>query len=411
MLFLLTFSPDVQSVANAVGQFLCDSLPLACHDDLSILLLQELCQMANSIIQSRESDEGEWIFGPLMDFLQYFSRKHGGIVDKVARSTLLNSSSDPEGRESGVENGGDATVIERGREVGKCLETLLLSTVAGVQNLLGSSWTGGPRQGNGESAFESDSEQKVPKESSNGVSMAPSSALGPLLSVLRTCADHCPIFLVHLPAAPNHDRNEDPMLLHAVEAAVASILVPDVATSKNAMEFLCSIVRLYLESGALSSTTGMASNASGSMVAGRQTIEHALAPIRVRLVSTLLVGCCGKIGTSTLLEIAADLLDAVLQTYDATTSSSPDQRQFDECRMILAQQGLSSEHFLLGDQAKEVVLNRLLQCCRIGGGGSGGEKLPLFELLQDIWRLHQVESADALENSESVAWFCRRYRS
>jgi hypothetical protein len=333
-------------------------LPPECIDDLSVSFVKELCLVATSIIQSDCNGEKQLNFQPVLDFLKTFVKIHGDVIDKNAKSTL--------------EGGSTPSNAERGREVGKCLETLLLTTVVGINNLLGSTWTSAQRQGNGQPAFESKAE---PVDDKRQVS---NEALSAMFSLLKTCAERCPVFLLHLPAAPGLDRDEDLLLRRAVESAVTSLLEPEVATSKGAMEFLLATVVL---------TQSSSDNV-------RHITEEILSRVRQSIVAALVLGACGKFNAATLGD-AARLLRRILLAYPSA----------EETRSSLLQ-ALSTEHFVLGAQAKNVSLECFLNCSR---KAITNEKLS--EFLHSVWELHQVESPEPLEQSDSVAKFCKKYSS
>ena len=73
-----------------------------------------------------------------------FVKIYGDVIDKDARAAI-------EGRSP-------PSNAERGREVGKCLETLLLTTVVAINSLLGSTWISSQRQGQGQPPFETKAE-------------------------------------------------------------------------------------------------------------------------------------------------------------------------------------------------------------------------------------------------------------
>jgi hypothetical protein len=313
--------------------------------------------IATSITQSDSSQEKPLNFQPVLDFLQMFVKIYGDVIDKDARATI-------EGRST-------PSNAERGREVGKCLETLLLTTVVAINNLLGTTWTNSQRQGQGQPPFESKAEPvDDTRQTSNG-------ALSAMFSLLRTCAERCPVFLLHLPAAPGLDRNEDLLLRRAVESAVTSLLEPEVATSKGAVEFLEATVIL--------------TQSSSDDV--RHIAEEILSRVKPNIFSALVAGACGQLNAATL-DDAASLLRRIL-----CASSSPEV-------IYSLGQSLGNEHFLLGNKGRSVVLSFLLKSSR---NETTNEQVS--EFLHTIWELHQIESPEPLEESDSVARFCKKYVS
>ena len=292
-----------------------------------------------------------------MNFLQTFVKTYGDVVDKTA-SASLDGQSTPSNS-------------QRGREIGKFLESLLLSTVDAVRSSLGSTWTSSQRQGQGQPPFES---KAVPIEERP----TSSDALSGMFTLLRTCAERCPIFLMHLPAAPSLDVKEDMLHRRAVESAVSCIIDGDTDTSKSAME--------YLES-----TANLTQSSSDDV---RHTADNILSIVRCDLITTLLVGSCGKLSASNIGQ-AANLLSAVL-----TSSSSPEESD------VIVIQALTHEGFLLGTDAQFVSLGVLRKVSR---NEVVATDLTIF--LGDVWELHQVEYSESLQGSDAVARFCRKYAS
>jgi hypothetical protein len=297
------------------------------------------------------SSENELNFQPVIDFLQSFAKIHGDVIDKDARSKLQGRSSAPS--------------YSAGREIGKCLENLLLTTIVVIHNLLGTTWTSAQRQGQGQPPFESKAEPVEDRRQTSN------RALSAVFSLLRTCAERCPVFLLHLPAAPGLDRHEDLLVRRAVESAVACLLETDVATSKGAMAFLESTVLL--------------TQSSAEDVC--HIAEEILSRVRANIVSALVMGACGKLNASTL-EDAASLLQRLLPSASE--------------EMVL--QALSNEHFKLGSRGRSVALGVFAKCSRNELSND-----QISEFLQNIWELHQVERPEPLDESDSVSRFCKKY--
>jgi hypothetical protein len=341
--------------------------------------LEELCQLAISMVEYKKATtEEEWNFGPVVEFIRTMTEIHGKDIDRYALLSL-----------KGETTRGDEAE-ERARRMGQALESVLLTTTEGVQSLLGPTWTNAQRQGNGQPAFESKS-QLADQGSSHQVSRA---ALAPMLSLLQTCAEHCPIFLLHLPAAKGQDRNEDLLVRRAVESAISSILDPDVDTSTACMA--------YLESNLQMATVAQSSSsedpAATAMI--RQSLEEILSPIRREMLNCVLVGICGKFGTSSNLESAAKLLHSLLGTYSTN---------MDDGRTSITtafSRTAKNEHpfFLLGPRAQSIVMECLFKTCQ--------QRVPvgqLEEFVEQIWDLHHSDSAAALTDSDAVGRFCQRY--
>lgn len=344
-------------------------------DELAGSMIEQLCQLASSIVENKKATENEeWNFAPVMAFLQTMVEIHGADIDQAARLSL-----------NGEPKGGEAK--ERARRIGQALESLLLMTAEGVQTLLGPTWTSGQRQGNGQQAFESKSQIQdhgPPRQVSR-------TALAPMLSVLQTFAQQCPIFLLHLPVAKDQDRNEDVLVRLAIESAVASILDPDVDTSTSCMDYLESCLEI--------------ATVSSSDPAVRQSMEEILSRVRREMLTFLLVGICGKFGTGVNLVSAAKLLHRLLGTF----SSNIDEGR---ATIISAFSGTtnnnnSNNYFILGPRAYNVVMECLFKTCQ-----NQVTLEQLEEFVEQIWDLHHSDSAEqALTGSESVSRFCQRYSS
>jgi hypothetical protein len=292
-----------------------------------------------------------------MALLQTFVKTYGDVVDKTASASLEGQST--------------PSNSQRGREIGKCLESLLLSTVDAVKSCLGSTWASSQGQGQGQPPFESKAEPIEERPTSRD-------ALSGMFTLLRTCAERCPIFLMHLPAGPSLDVKEDMLHRRAVESAVSSIIDSDTDTSKSAMEFLESTVKL--------------TQSSSDDV--RHIADNIISRVRWDLITTLMVGSCGKLSASNIGQ-AADLFSTVL-----TSSPSPQETE------AIVVQALTHEGFLLGSDAQRVSLGILLKVSR---NEVVATDLAIF--LSDVWELHQVEYSESLEGSDAVARFCRKYAS
>lgn len=146
----------------------------------------------------------------------------------------------------GIESGALAalsgsTLSDQVREVGRLLEELLLNTVAAVQESLGDVWTSPREQGQGQAAFESKPPAPAPKAPPKSNEL-----LGGLLSLLAKCLNICPLFLLHVPAAPGVNRDSDLLLRRAVDSAVSCLDDVDPETTRCAIHFLHEMVRTVL---------------------------------------------------------------------------------------------------------------------------------------------------------------------
>lgn len=358
---ILTLS--VQCISEAMSYFLTECLPPECTDDTTQRLLNELCKIAISIIQSSHTTEKPLGIEPVFALLQSLVMVYGDVIDEDALATI-------EGR-----------VPPSGREIGRSLENLLLITVSAISTMLGTTWTSTQHQGQGQPAFES---KAAPADSRKQIS---SRALLAMFSLLRVCTEKCPVFLLHLPAAAGLDRNEDLLLRPAVESAVASLLETDVDTCRGAMEFL--------------EATLILSQSSSNDI--RRIVDEILSRMWQNIISGLVVGSCGKLRAVNL-DDAASLLRRILLVSSSTESTSAS-TSYEETQSNLLQ-ALASEHFLLGNNGRNACLHFLTKSSR-----SDVTKEVLSKFLHDLWELHQTENAEAVAESDAVAKFCRKYGS
>lgn len=103
--------------------------------------------------------------------------------------------------------------------------------------------------------------------------------------------------------------------------------------------------------------------------------------IRTELIDTLLQGACGNFPQDAL-EPAANLFLIVLRTAP----------NIDDL-MISLGQSLHHDYFLLGDEAKQVILKRIFHCIKVHDV-SYISSSNFIDLFTDIWRLHQIEDTD-----------------
>ena len=346
----------IQSVSRSLSYFLTSCIPPDCNDDNSLELIKELCAVATSIMQS-DSSKGP-NFESILNFLEEFVRKHGSVIDKNTR-IMLQGQFDPTNAQ-----------MKREQDMNHCLERLILSTIDSINQVLGSTWTS-QRQGNGQPAFETKVSGVDDERRKNS-----NKALASMFSLLRVCAEQCPIFLLHLPAGPGLDRNENRLLERAVEATVVSLLEPDLDTSNGAIMLLDVTVVL---------TQSFSDDV-------RDVAEDILARVRSNIVKALIVGGCGKLNSSTL-ENASRLLRRLLI---ASPSS-------DENISTLAQ-SVSDESIFLGPAGRETALQFLLQSSR-----NQNTDEDVSEFFHDIWQLHQIDTMESLRNSDAVLRFCKKY--
>ena len=210
-----------QIVASSLTELLSDLLPPACHDLTSVRLLDKLCSVATAFLQKTSSSRAH--FEVAFEFVGNYVNAYGGDVEKGTLSTL-----------------GGSSVQDFTKELGRLLEQLILGTVAAVQENLGNVWDSPSEQGQGEDAFESKpSPVRKPQMKSN-------ESLAGILSFLTKGLEVCPVFLLHLPAAPGKDPEDDMLLRRAVDSAVASLNDSDPEIARNSIAFLEALVRMFV---------------------------------------------------------------------------------------------------------------------------------------------------------------------
>lgn len=323
-------------------------------------MFQQLCTAAASIVQSESSKNRN--LDCVLKLVESFANAHGSVMDRIA-ATLWQ---DPQQQHQG-------TTGDQGREqdVYRSIESLVLTSIDTMNRMLGETWTC-ERQGNGQAAFESKPAPKNPSEEKTTTK-----ALSSVFSFLSSLSRSCPVFLLQLPASQGGDPREDPLFARAIDAAVASILDSEEVLSLGSLEILARLVQL----------------AESEVEAVRNVSGETLAKVRSNVTVSLVVGCCGKLN-ATALDHASELLKRLLMM-----NPSPSE----ELRSVLVS-ALSNESVYLGDRGKEVALESLIRSCQ-----SIVSQDDFTRLVHDLWSLHQVETPEALPNSDQVARFCRTY--
>lgn len=70
---------------------------------------------------------------------------------------------------------------------------------------------------------------------------------------------------------------------------------------------------------------------------------------------------------------------------------------------------LQQDQFLLGDEAKNVILTTFLRCTNSITINNQLDPEIITEFFEKIWKLHQVEDTDSIETSDEVARFIHKY--
>lgn len=363
-------------VAIGLSTILSDLLPPTCDDEMSLKLLRELCTVATSILRktSRSKAHFEVVFGFICKFLLV----HGETVEifsVAARS-------------------GHA-IQGSGREIGTLLEELVLRTVASVQELLGDVWTSRGEQRNGQDAFESNpSPPRTAQKKSN-------ESLAGMLSFLKQALVSCPTFLLHLHCVKEHEGG-DLLFRRAVDSAVASLNDNNPEITGSAIGFLNALVCFGVTP--FSTLDGQSSHVAALYLQTvhsfskhervRSSLSDTIIRIRVDAIDRLLIGVCGKCDRKMLPDVS-ELLSLLLRSTSASETES------------YLSASLRQDHFLLGDRARHATLGILVRCGAVPQKPLAHEDRVLF--LKDVWRLHQIEDADALPGSDEVALFLAEY--
>jgi hypothetical protein len=260
-----------------------------------------------------------------------------------------------------------ATIKATNTDVGRLLEDIVTQTVDSVHDYLGNAWSTPSEQENGQAASES---RQTPKQRQK-----PTDCLAWVLSMLELGLRHCPIFFMRITSS--NDAN-DQILYLATIAATASLQDEKPEVIRSSVLFLKTLV-------------GCRSSLNPEMQA---FVNQLLLRVRADVIHHLILGADGKYEYSILPDVAA--LMSMLLSGVAVSEAEP--------------QLVSSldHHFLLGDAAKNLVLSVLLRHCEVSMDPMDLSNLTNF--LQEVWRLHQVEDAEALPGSDEVARFIQRFQ-
>eukprot|EP00980_Cylindrotheca_fusiformis_P008551 scaffold1813_cov109-Cylindrotheca_fusiformis.AAC.9 len=193
----------------------------------------------------------------------------------------------------------------------------------------------------------------------------------------EVCLETCPFFLLSLTASPGEDRRGDLLIRRAVEASVSCILESDAETSNSAMALL-------------EATVNLAQSVAVEEI--RHVVEDMLSRALSDILTSLVVGGCGKLN-STSLDNAARFLRCILMTS----------RSLEEIKSNLVH-AIGNDNVFLGVRGKEVTLEFLLRSYR-----NENSDADVSDLFHDLWELHQIETPEALPNSDAVVHFCKKY--
>mmetsp|Transcript_20608 Transcript_20608/g.38566 ORF Transcript_20608/g.38566 Transcript_20608/m.38566 type:complete len:280 (+) Transcript_20608:314-1153(+) len=278
-----------------------------------------------------------------------------------------------------------------------------------MASLLGGAWATAQQQGNGQPAFETKAAATTSCASNTmleGGSSYSNTGLASLFSLLRICAEHCPYILLNLKDENTDDNdignghdNSVLLIRRALDSAVSSLLDPQYQVCWNSIAFLESIMDVLTRN---------------SFLQEPQHVEEFRSRICPSILCTLLMGCtCGKI-VSVALPDACRLL---IRTW-WLMSSNTTWRSSEDLLRSLVLQSLSSDCFLLGEEARATVLMYLCSHTSAQNRSTSEAKTTTttstsheFErMVTQLWELHQHETPQALQNSDVVRRFCIQYQ-
>jgi hypothetical protein len=357
-------------------------LPSPPLDSTSKVLVASLLSLARS---TAKTVHGTGHFQHLFKFLQRFVHTYGEGIEKAAVATLRNE-----------------LPVEDDREFGRMLQEVIVHIIDAARPSLGAAWSRPREQRHGQQPFET-------KASLPRVETVPDDSLSGVFSFTTECLVTCPVFLLHLQALLSHDeRQEDLFVRRVAESAISALNDQDPDVARCAMKVLKTIVSEVFGHFPFVFASRRASGVSHAPVSNRPihvqvmnaTPQHSelqafLAETLSRgssdLLCRLLLGVCGKMKRELIGDVA-DLLTAVLQETFV---------QEIDAQFMTA---LRQDCFLLGDPARKAALSVFHRCAQRQVDGS-----VLASFLEAMWDLHQVEDADALPGSESVARLVIQY--
>lgn len=261
-----------------------------------------------------------------------------------------------------------ATIGATNADVGRLLEDIVMQTVDSVQDSLGNTWSKPSEQENGQAAFES---RQAPKQKQK-----PTDCLAGVLGMLELGLRHCPNFLLRITGSKD---SNDQILYLATVAATASLQDEKPEVIRSSVLFLKTLVECR----------------SSSNPDLQAFVTQLLLRARPDIIHHLILGVDGKYEYSILPDVAA-LMSTILSGVSVSEA---------EPQLVSS----LDRHFLLGDAAKNLVLSFLLGHCEVPMDPIMALS-SLTNFLQEVWRMHQVEDAEALPGSDEVARFLQRFR-
>jgi len=348
------YSED-EKINTSLGAFLTEFLPPKCDTNSNFSLLKELCSIAFAMMENDNGGTAQ--FRPIFEFLTAIIKVYGeGLESKVQQ----------------VHNGARPIVADNEQELALQVKNIMMTSIKAVKSAMNAKLAIPKEQGQGQQPFESKRDQES-KSEVNSIE-----AFAGLFMLFTMCLEKCPVFFFQLPATQESTQDADGLLYNrAVDSAISSLIGTDLQTSKAAMDFLESLVKLI--------------NSHNDEV--RQIVSEAFQRIRGNLLTMLLLGSFGKISYSAIKDVSL-LLHSLLRSGACSSSES---------RLILIS-ALTHKYFRLGKIAGNIMLNILERAAR-----NEITSTILTSVLEEIWELHQIDDTHFLENSDVVARFVTRY--
>mmetsp|Transcript_22212 Transcript_22212/g.61835 ORF Transcript_22212/g.61835 Transcript_22212/m.61835 type:complete len:1475 (-) Transcript_22212:116-4540(-) len=346
----------------------------------STAFLQEICALAKAVVDNSNTRQNKHFFSPVFNFADGLIQIHANAFQTITQSI-----------QAGIQDNQNAApnYSENEKQIYQSLNLLLRETITvmGDQNLLGRSWARVQKQGIGQSAFESKTKLEYTNRDTSNV------GLGPLFSLLRTCARLCPTFFFHvLDGAPDETEgsypdgsssSDNPMLRRVLDSAVSCIIDSQSELSIRAIAFLESYATLT------------------SSFRNRKLTEEYTLRLNTNVLGTLLRGMCG-IFQPAVVPDACRLFWQALSTSNLSREESK----------VLFVRGLGQEHFFLGEKAWGVIYEFCLQRTNHRTVSAAAASMKEMEtMMTDLWQLHRFENIDAIERSDDVHAFCIRHGS
>lgn len=208
-----------QGVAASLCLLLSNLMPKSVGEESALTILDELFTLARTMVKAENADVCCGIFGFLSEFLHTF----GGVVEQGAAAAVRG-----------------LKVTEREKQLGRLFEDLMMVALSSSRSLLGIAWTSPTEQGQGQPAFESKPKPSLKVENaSNGCLLG-------IFLLLNSCLGICPVALLHLPAGPGVDADDDGLLRRAIDSAVLTLCDCDPAIAASAMRLLKTMVNTMM---------------------------------------------------------------------------------------------------------------------------------------------------------------------